>query len=76
MKKGVSYNDKLPPIRILLLEASDIYYAEKVTGLPLEIKNNKQRFDKHFSDLMPLNLDLYYLFEKNKLVLKELNDEY
>ena len=76
MKKGVSYNDKLPPIRILLLEASDIYYADKIMGVPLEIKNKDARFDKHFSDLMPLNLDLYYLFEKNKLVLKELNDEY
>ena len=76
MKQRISYNDKLPPIRILLLEASDIYYNEKVMGLPLEIKNGKKRFDKHFNDLMPLNLDLYYLFDKNKLVLKELNDEF
>ena len=76
MKKNVNYNDKLPPIRILLLEASDIYYAEKTQGLPLDIKNGGARFDKRFKDLMPLNLDLYYLFEKNKLVLKELNDEF
>ena len=76
MKKHIVYNDKLPPIRILLLEASDIYYAEKVIGLPLEIKNGRERFDERFNDLMPLNLDLYYLFEKNKLVLKELNDEF
>lgn len=76
MKKHIAYNDKLPPIRILLLEASDIYYADKVMGLPLEIKNEGKRFDKRFKDLMPLNLDLYHLFEKNKLVLKELNDEF
>ncbi len=75
MKKRIAYNDKVPPIRILLLEASDIYYAEKTIETPLEIKNEK-KFDKRFKDLMPLNLDLYYLFEKNKLVLRELNNEF
>ena len=76
MKKNVNYNDKLPPIRILLLDASDIYFAEKTQGLPLDIKNGNARFDKRFKDQMPLNLDLYYLFEKDKLVLKSLKDEF
>ena len=76
MRKSIAYNDKIPPIRVLLLKAPDIYYADKVIGVPLEIKNDGVRFDKRFSDLMPLNLDLYYLFEKNKLVLQELNNEF
>lgn len=76
MKKNIHYNDQLPPIRILLLEASDIYYADKVMGVPLEIKNTKTEFHKNFNDLMPLNLDLYYLFEQNKLVVSQLGDDF
>ena len=76
MKKHISFNDQLPPIRILFLQASDIYYAEKVVGTPLEIKNDKKKFDRRFSDLMPLNLDLFYLFEKDKLALQQLDDEF
>lgn len=76
MKKNIRYNDQLPPIRILLLEASDIYYADKVTGVPLEIENGKDQFHKNFIDLMPLNLDLYYLFEQDKLKVSQLGTDF
>lgn len=76
MNKHIIYDDKLPPIRILLLEAPEIYYAEKFLNAPLDVENGGGRFNKRFKDLMPLNLDLYYLFEKNKLVLKEMNEEF
>ena len=75
MKANNRYKEKLPPIRVLLVDAADIYYSFKYQGVVYEIKNGK-RFDKHFKDLMSLNLDLYYLLEQDKIKLESLGDEF
>ena len=75
MKANNKYKEKLPPIRVLLVDAADIYYSFKYQGVVYEIKNGK-RFDKHFKDLMSLNLDLYYLLEQDKIKLEALGNEF
>ena len=75
MKANDKYKEKLPPIRVLLVDAADIYYPYKYQGVVYEIKNGI-RFDKHFKDLMSLNLDLYYLLEQDKIKLESLGDEF
>ena len=65
----------LPSIRIIEIDAADIYYS----GLKNEsivIKNDKDEFDNHFSEILPPNLDLYYLESEGKLSIKPLGDEY
>ena len=75
MKYTDIYKEKLPSIRIIYIQASEIYLAS-LTYAPIEIKNNGQVFDKHFSDIMPPNLDLIYLNDQEKLSLKSFQDEF
>ena len=75
MKANNKYKEKLPPIRILLVDASDIYYSYKYQGIAFEVKNGK-RFNKLFKDLMPINLDLFYLLGNEKIKIESLGNEY
>ena len=65
-------NDKyLPSIRILNLYSDDIYYNiffEK--DKPLVIKNPDDAFDERFKDIVPPNLDFYFLRSQGKLKYK------
>ena len=74
MKYTEEYAKKLPSIRIVIIQSSEIYFS-KLNKVPLEIKNKGVIFDKHFSDLMPPNLELIYLNEQGKLNLKCFQDE-
>ena len=65
---------RLKDTRIIFIQAADIYYA-KVSNKPLEIKNTDNKFDSHFIEITPANLDLYYLREQGKLRIKQLNGE-
>ena len=67
--------ESLPSIRIIEIDASDIYYCE-LKNLPIAIKNVDDEFDDVFSELLPPNLDLYYLESQGKLKLKSLGDEF
>ena len=64
--------EKVPPFekqesfRIINIQAADIYYSNVYLNKDVEVKNNKDSFNKLFSNLMPLNLDLIYLNEKGK----------
>ena len=61
-------------IRFLSLKAINIYYS-MIRGKPLVIENGKNIVDRHFSNLMPPNLDLIYLNEKGKLKVYELGED-
>lgn len=75
-KQTIDYSEKLPSIRILLVEASEIYFYDNFSPKNLVIENYGTIFDKHYKDLMPANLELIYLFEAGKLKLKQLGKEY
>ena len=64
-------NNNCPSYRIIYLQAAEIYYVSNITKQELEIKNSKESFDKHYSDLMPLNLDLLYLLECEHKVIED-----
>ena len=69
-----SINDKLKhmdQIRFIEIEAADLYYSS-IYNKPIEIKNSEYEFNEKYSDIVPPNLDLYYLESKNKLTLKKL----
>ena len=71
-------NDKIiymDNIRFIEIEAADLYYSS-VYNKPLEIKNSDDEFNDKYSDIVPPNLDLYYLESKKKLTLKKLGEEY
>ena len=71
-------NDKLiymDNIRFIEIEAADLYFAD-VYNRPIEIKNSVDEFNDKYSDIVPPNLDLYYLESKKKLAIKKLGDEY
>lgn len=70
-----SFGTNIPALRIVLIQASEIYYANHYTHEKIEIKNNNGFFDGHFEDLMPLNLDLIYLLQNQKLSFKQLGKE-
>ena len=68
---------KFSALRIIFIEAGDIYYETKIKNGTLEIKNNGEVFNKYFSDLMPINLDLLYLKDTiKKLRIKKIGEEY
>ena len=73
--KPSSIGVNVPALRIILIQASEIYYANNYTREKIEIKNINGVFDRHFKDLMPLNLDLIYLLQNKKLSLKTLGKE-
>ena len=75
-KQLINYAEELPSVRIILIEAAEIYFYNNYSPNDLIIKNEGNFFDKHFKDLMPPSLDLIHLFEKEKLTLKKLGDEY
>lgn len=75
MSKKQWTRDNLPTIRIPFVYAAEIYYYEKYSNKEFVIKNQNDCFDNRFSDLMPVNLDLIYLLENNKLPLHELGEE-
>ena len=62
-------------IRLIEIEAADLYYSS-VYNKPIEIKNGEDEFNEKYSDIVPPNLDLYYLESKKKLTLKTLGEEY
>lgn len=71
-------NDKLiymDNIRFIEIEAADLYYSS-IYNKPIEIKNGKDEFNDKYSDIVPPNLDLYYLESKKELTLKKLGEEY
>ena len=75
MKNKLDYAEKLPTIRIINIEAGEIYH-HILSEEDLVIENKNDVFDSHFSDLMPANLDLLYLNENDKLSFKQLGKEY
>ena len=75
MSKKQWTRDNLPTIRIPFVYAAEIYYYEKYSNKEFVIKNQNDCFDNRFSDLMPVNLDLIYLLENDKLPLHELGEE-
>ena len=71
-------NDKLiymDNIRFIEIEAADLYFADAYNR-PIEIKNSVDEFNDKYSDIVPPNLDLYFLESKKKLAIKKLGDEY
>ena len=77
-------NSNCPSFRIILLQAAETYRAQYITKEDLVIKNTKDAFDKHYSDVLAFNLDLLYLLEyekkfdirNNTLKSKTINGEY
>ena len=73
--------EKVPPFekqesfRIVNIQAADIYYSNVYLNKDVEVKNNKDSFNKLFSNLMPINLDLIYLNEKGKFKYQVLEGE-
>ena len=65
----------LPSIRIIDIEGADIYFSV-LNNEPIFIKNSDDEFDKRFSDILPPNLDLYFLESQGKLKIKQLGDEF
>ena len=57
-------------IRIIQIDGSEIFYYVK-TNQGLVIQNKKDDFDRHFSELLSLNLDVEYLKSVNKFKIKE-----
>ena len=76
-KQKFNYLESLPTIRIVLIDAAELYYAEHYSKEEFVINNpNSVSFDKHYKDLMPPNLDLIHLAELKKLTLGKVGDEY
>ena len=73
--KTNAIGSNIPTLRIVFIQASEIYYANHYTHRNLEIKNSNGVFDSHFEDLMPLNLDLIYLLQNKKTSWKTLGKE-
>ena len=68
-------NIEFEKMRIIELSAADLYFSFFYNE-PIVIKNEKNRFDERFSEIMPLNLDIIYLNSINLLKLKRLGSEY
>ena len=66
---------QLPSIRIIEIDGSDIFFNALINN-PIVIKNDKDEFDDKFSEIMPPNLDLFYLQSQGKLSIKPLGDEF
>ena len=65
----------LPNIRIIEIDGSDIFFSE-LKKVPIIIKNDKEEFHDCFSEILPPNLDFYYLESQGKLSYKPLGDEF
>ena len=74
-KELINYFDEMPSIRIINIHANEIYF-HMLNKTKLVIKNKDDYFDKHFSDIVPPNLDLLFLSENKLLELKFIQDEY
>lgn len=71
----LDYLKEFPTIRTIQIGANEIYFRV-VKNTPLEIKNENDKFDKHYKNIISPNLDLIYLAEQNKLVLHKIGNEY
>lgn len=61
--------------RIINIEGSELFY-HYLKNEPMIIKNSKDQFDDRFSDIVPPNLDFYYLESQGKFSRKPVGDEY
>lgn len=75
MKHNQDYLNKLPSIIIINIDGSEIAYSKYINS-QIDISNKGIEFDKHFSNIMPLSLDLIYLAKNDKLSLKCFQDEF
>ena len=66
---------ELPSIRIIEIEGADIYF-DVLKNIETFIKNGEDEFDDRFKEILPPNLDLYFLDSQGKLKIKPLGDEY
>lgn len=74
MQNKVSIN--VPTIRIINIQGADIFY-HKFRNEAIHVEaHDDEEFDELFSDIVPPNLDLIYLKEKNKLKLYEFEGEF
>ena len=73
--KTLNNMELLPSIRIIEIKGADIYYSA-LKKEPLIIKNSKDEFDEHFSEILPPNLDLMYLQSQGDLNIKPLGEEF
>ena len=67
---------KISAFRTINISAGDIYFTNVVKHKVVNVENEEDGFNDLFSNLMPLNLDLIYLFETGKLKYRFLEDEY
>ena len=70
----MNYDYNFDFLRIIQIDGSEIFKFIKKKK-PLVIKNTKEDFDSHFSELLSPSLDLLHLAEVNKLKVERLNDE-
>lgn len=61
--------------RIINIEGSELFYRY-LKNEPMIIKNSKDQFDDRFLDIVPPNLDFYYLESQGKFSRKPVGDEY
>ncbi len=61
--------------RIINIEGADLYYSF-LTNEKIKVKNSDTQFDERLSDIMPANLDLYFLESKGKLTRKIFKGEF
>ncbi len=67
--------ENLKDTRIINIDASELFYA-KLTGNKIEIKNNGKILNEKFTDIIPPNLDFYYLQEQGKLSIKQCSTDF
>ena len=69
--------EQLNDTRIVDIDGSDLYYAY-LKNIEISIENEDDQFNDKFSDIVPPNLDFYYLQSQKKLNRKSLKlvDEY
>ena len=67
--------ESLPSIRIIEIEGADVFF-DQLQNKPIAINNSNDEFDDKFSEILPPNLDLYYLKSIDKLKIKPLGDEF
>ena len=63
----------LSDTRIINIDGSEIYYAY-LNKIEINIHNKDDQFDDKFSDIVPPNLDFYYLESQGKLSRKKLKE--
>lgn len=76
MKLKIEDITKVESFRTINVSAADIYEENVVNKKTFVVENNEDCFNDLFSNLMPLNLDLIYLFQIGKLKYKYLEGEF